>query len=232
MTTLVIDTSTSALNIALLRGGTLFEVFFDFGLHHTEHLAQETEKLLLRGETRAEELDLLGCTSGPGSFTGLRIGLSFAKGFAFGASIPLVLVPTLDLYAYGNNFFQGTVFPVIDARKKRIYTAAYENGKRSSEYLDIPPERLTEFLPKDKRVLLTGPYAPNVYDTLKSTQAETFLPLLDPTAGYPRGKALAELALQSYNTDGGDADTAGPSYIRPSEAELSTLTSRGKAAHE
>ncbi|MFP4491440.1 MAG: tRNA (adenosine(37)-N6)-threonylcarbamoyltransferase complex dimerization subunit type 1 TsaB [Spirochaetaceae bacterium] len=231
MNILALDTSTTALNISLLRENKLFEVFFDFGLHHTEHLAVETEKLLTRAEIRVEDLDLIGCTSGPGSFTGLRIGISFAKGYAYGASIPLVFIPTLELLAYGKEFFPGVVFPVIDARKKRIYTAGYEAGKRISDFLDIPPEKLIEHLPSGKRALLTGPYAYRVFDILGSLHSQSSLPLPDKTAGQSRGRALVELTEDRYNSFGGSEESAGPFYMRASEAELSAATKR-KTAHE
>lgn len=229
MNILAIDTSTTALNISLLREDSLFEIFCNFGLHHTEHLALETEKLLSRGETRVEELDLIGCTSGPGSFTGLRIGISFAKGYAFGASIPLVFVPTLDMLVYGKEFFPGSVYPVIDARKQRIYTAGYEAGKRTTDFYDIPPEELTAHLPDHKKTLLTGPFAPRVYEILKDMHNESALPLLDSAAGQSRGKALIDLTVEAYNRDGGIDESDGPFYMRQSEAELSAAIKRDAA---
>jgi tRNA threonylcarbamoyladenosine biosynthesis protein TsaB len=148
--------------------------------------------------------------------------MAFAKGFAFAHSRPLVSVPSLDMYAFGREFFPGPVFPVIDARKNRIYTAAFRDGFRTGDYLDIYPDSLASHLPEEECSLLTGPFAPQIHARCRTeTAGSRGCLLLDRLALEPRGRALAELALQRYNERGADDESTGPLYIRPSEAELS-----------
>ena len=85
------------------------------------------------------ELDLIVCSKGPGSFTGLRIGMSTAKGLSMGSGVPLVTIGTMEMMAYGLDFFDGIVVPVIDARKKRYYTAFFNNKQRITENFDLTP---------------------------------------------------------------------------------------------
>ena len=108
-------------------------------------LAQMTIQKLLdsflgRESISAADLDLIVCTRGPGSFTGLRIAMATAKGLSLGSSTPMVSIQTLDMLAYGLEYFNGVVVPIIDARKKRFYTAIYQGSKKQSDNLDLSPE--------------------------------------------------------------------------------------------
>ena len=232
MNVLAVDTSTNALQISLLFCSRFFECSCDFGLHHTEHLAVETVELLRKAGIAAEELELIACTSGPGSFTGLRIGMSFAKGYAAGLSLPLVSLPTLDLLAYGKEYFKGSVFPVIDARKNRIYTARYIGGRRVGEFLDIHPQSIVSYLSEGEQALITGPYAFELFAKVEEGLASISPPpQIDPLSLQPRGRALVDMATTYYRLHGPDDKSAGPLYVRPSEAELSASksTSGGKS---
>ncbi len=224
MKLLGIDTSGTSLSVGLLRGEAFYELYLDYGLHHTEHLANETAELLEKADISARELDLVACTSGPGSFTGLRIGMSFAKGYSFGASAPLVSIPSLDILAYGREYFDGEVYPVIDARKKRIYTAAYLHGERRGDYLDITPESFLSLPAENSMLFLTGPYAEYLlsYYHEQGVESRTIeRMILDPLAAAPRARALIDMAKKEYRERGATAHSEGPLYIRPSEAELS-----------
>lgn len=226
MNVLAVDTSSNELNLSLLCDSSFFECSFEFGLHHTEHLAVETERLLAKACTSAQALELVACSSGPGSFTGLRIGMSFAKGYAAGASLPIVSIPTLDLLAYGKEYFRGSVFPVIDARKNRIYTARYIGGRRIGEYLDIHPESIVSYLSEGEHTLITGPFAFKLFERAGEGLASIVpQPQADLLSLQSRGRALVDMAIQRYKERGADEETAGPIYVRPSEAELSASKS-------
>lgn len=225
MNVLAIDTATALLGIGLEAGENYYEFNQNVGLHHTEHLLVEIQELLKKAALKAGELDLLVVSKGPGSFTGLRIGMSAAKGFAFAAGIPLVSVPTLDLYAYGRESFDGLVVPVMDARKQRIYTAFYERGIRKSEYLDLFPASIAEHIAASKKVLFTGPYADSMLGYLSGPEVDVSLESvdmkIDPLYGSPASWQLVQLGKTLFREKGADADSDGPLYIRPSEAELS-----------
>ena len=211
-----VDTSTARLGIALALEGSYRESLLDEGLHHTEHLTAEMERLLRRSEAAAGDIDLFVCVRGPGSFTGLRIGMAAVKGLAFGNGKPLVSVPSLDLYAYGREYFPGTVLPVIDARKKRVYAALYRDGERVSDISDCTPQELHALLPNE-RVLVTGPYAPQML-SLEPFAAEGRL-VLDRSALDSRLHSLVELGRRRLKREGPDEEARGPLYIRRSEAE-------------
>ena len=106
------------------------------------------------------ELDLVVCSLGPGSFTGIRIGLATALGIGTGPGIPVVGVSTLDAIAARGKATDGDVFPVIDARKGKIYTAQFARGMRAGDYLDISPAGLAARLARRAdEPILAGPDA-------------------------------------------------------------------------
>ncbi len=218
MNILAVDTSTALLGIGLKTEQAYFEINQDIGLHHTENLLVEIDTLLRKARTACNELDLIVVSKGPGSFTGLRIGMAAAKGIAFGTSAPIISVPGLDVSAYGKSFYRGTVCPVIDARKRRVYTAFYSSGVRQSDYLDVTPEELLTLCRKYEKVLLTGPFAGELSEQWK--ESDTTIEL-DPQYGHPQTWELLHYGADLYATRGADSSAEGPLYIRPSEAEMS-----------
>ncbi len=125
--------------VALLSGNAFLELRIDTGRHHEETLMPAVDTLLRFSKLSPKDLDLVGCPSGPGPFTGLRIGMATAKGIARGAACALKTVPSLEFLATGREHWPGIVVPIIDARKKRVYAAAFKNG--------------------DQPILVTGPGA-------------------------------------------------------------------------
>ena len=155
------------------------------------------------------ELQLIVCSIGPGSFTGIRIGLATAKGMAMGISCPLVGVSSLDAYALPFAACGMDVYPLIDARKGRIYTALYRGGAREGDYLDCAPEELRQRLAASERVLLAGPDAREL--AARFGLAGSPAPYTDPLALLEAGEALLPTAPS------GDPV---PLYLRKSEAEI------------
>ena len=133
MNTLVLETSGKILTIALGAGDDFLEFVVDRGFRHSETLMPAVAMVLEQAGLEPQSLDLVGCSAGHGSFTGLRIGMATAKGIARGADCPLKAVPTLPLMAAGREHWPGIVVPVMDARKKRVYAAAFRGGERIRE---------------------------------------------------------------------------------------------------
>lgn len=221
MNVLAIDTSTAMLGLGLQTAEHYFELNQDVGLHHTENLLKEVHILLDKSTITASQLDLVVVAQGPGSFTGLRIGLSTAKGLSFGAGIPLVAVPTLDMYAYGHRIFPDWVVPVIDARKQRVYAAFYKDGAIHGDILDITPELLLRKCNTHDHFLLTGPYAGLLCGLNRQADPQLTNCTLDPLYAAPKTFALLQQGVERFQRQGGDNKYLGPLYIRPSEAELS-----------
>ncbi len=236
MNVLAIDTSTSLLGIGLRTGNNYFEFNQNVGLHHTENLLTEVYTLLTKGTTSVQELDLIVVSKGPGSFTGLRIGLSTAKGISFGSKVPLVSIPTLDMYAFGLSFYTYWICPVMDARKNRVYSAFYKGGYKEGEIYDITPEDLVEKCNSHVPIILTGPFAgslhklfrddPEYIDPEKKNPAKV---VLDPLYAAPKTFSLLEKGVQHFLQNGADSPKEGPLYIRASEAEISLM--KGGISH-
>ena len=131
-TILNIETSTDVCSVALTRDGQVLEHHEDYqGQNHARVLSPFIESVLKYVTSRELKLDAVAVSIGPGSYTGLRIGLSEAKGLCFGMNVPLVGINTLKLLTVSvmfNNFFEDEVLfaPMIDARRMEVYTAVYD----------------------------------------------------------------------------------------------------------
>jgi tRNA threonylcarbamoyladenosine biosynthesis protein TsaB len=196
---------------------------------HTVSLPRLIERLLADAGLRLEDVGGLGVSIGPGSFTGLRIGLALAKGIAFAGGVPLVGVPTLEALAWVAEAAPGeTVCAALDARKREVYAALFEAGpdgpRRLTPDLVLAPAALAERMPVG--CVVVGDAA-DVY-------AETVAPhaVVRPFATHhPRGGVVARLAAERLAA--GEAANPGslePVYVRAPEAELARATTGGTPA--
>jgi tRNA threonylcarbamoyladenosine biosynthesis protein TsaB len=223
---LALDTATPILSAALVWGERYWYRELDAGLGHSELLMEIADSLLKDAGLKTGDLDMVACMKGPGSFTGLRIGFSAAKGIALALNIPLVACPTLDCAAYPWSPWPGLVIPVIDAKKGRFFSALYCGGRRISEEMDTEPGIIGEHaLSRGDPVILTGPEAPLFLSRLKeagSDSSRRFLDRirLDPLYRKGRARELAAVAKETVIMDNGnDEKFSGPEYIRKSDAE-------------
>ncbi|MFP3960613.1 MAG: tRNA (adenosine(37)-N6)-threonylcarbamoyltransferase complex dimerization subunit type 1 TsaB [Spirochaetaceae bacterium] len=204
----------------------------DTGLHHAEYLALAARELLQAGEIAAADVDLVTCTEGPGSFTGLRIGLATAKGFAAARGVPFVTVPTLDVWGEIYRWWPGPVVPVIDARRRRFYAAVYSAGNRLCDDLDALPEEIRGALGSvlegrergSESTLVVGPgqalFAEATVGDDQGDQDPDRRGLLfaDPQ-DIVTSHALARLGHHRFRTGGAAPSSAGLRYVRQSDAE-------------
>ena len=122
MRILALETSTLAGSAALLEGGRIVgESLLDVALTHSERLMAMVDRLIQDSGWRATDLEALAVSTGPGSFTGLRIGIATAKGLALALGVPVAPVPTLDALAWNLPFADALVCPLLDARKGEVY---------------------------------------------------------------------------------------------------------------
>lgn len=143
MLTLAIDTTANTATAALSRDGALLTLYTVNGLlTHSETMLPMVEDMLKKSALTASDIDLFAVSEGPGSFTGVRIGVSLIKGLTFGADKPCVGVSTLDALAKNLDGFDGYVVPVMDARRNQVYTAIYKDGERLTEDMLIPIDEL------------------------------------------------------------------------------------------
>jgi tRNA threonylcarbamoyladenosine biosynthesis protein TsaB len=211
---LSVDTASPLLSVCLKKGDSWFEITLQDGLKHSENLMNTILLILDEGKVKKEDLELLVCTEGPGSFTGLRIGMSTVKGLSYGLGIPYTAVKTTDYMAYGYGYFHGVVVPILDARKKRYYCALFVGGKNIMGPLDLSEDDLFEILQEYERILFTGPDC--------SMISEEKRPGIYKDGNYFQGKSrqLLELGMLRFQNEGPFSEDAGPVYLRKSEAEI------------
>lgn len=215
MNVLAIDTSTRLLSVALKTDSGWAEASLDLGLKHAERVMDLVEFCVSRAGIERSEIGLVACAQGPGSFTGLRIGMATAKGIAEGLRASWIAVPTLDALAWGFDAFSGAVAPIIDGKKGRVYTAIYLHGKRATDWLDIPLAKLAALLDTYPEALATGPDA----ELFREYADERSGFRIDKRSGSPAARAIATLGEASFLRDGPGKTEEGPLYLRPSEAE-------------
>jgi tRNA threonylcarbamoyladenosine biosynthesis protein TsaB len=154
MKVLAIDSSSLVAGVAVLDGEQLlFEAYHHHKRNHSEILMPLVEEAFHSSGVHPNELDLLAVSSGPGSFTGLRIGISTVKGLAQALEKPVVSIPTLDALAWNIVGISGLICPIMDARREQVYTSLYrrsgEECNRLKPYsaLDITylAKQLTEY---------------------------------------------------------------------------------------
>ncbi len=141
---LCIETATTVCSVALCHDGKLLDKEESTDdKSHASHLTVFIEDILKRSGTEAERLDAVAVSKGPGSYTGLRIGVSVAKGIAYAADIPLIAVPTTELMYNGARKSGDYDYycPMIDARRMEVYTAVYD--KNGNEVKTISAEVIT-----------------------------------------------------------------------------------------
>ncbi len=223
MRLLGIETSTLMGSVALLDDDVVVaEYSLNVATTHSERLLVTIHRLLDESGSTLASLDGLAVAVGPGSFTGLRIGLATAKGLAFASDLPLVGVPTLDALAWGVPFAADPVCPLLDAKKGEVYTALYRHRRgemeRLSDYRALSPDRLLSELEGPVCFLGDGvlPYRDQIVNAIGDRAS--FVPA---ARRYPSGACVAELGARRLS-EGGVWDPAAlvPLYIRPSEAEL------------
>jgi tRNA threonylcarbamoyladenosine biosynthesis protein TsaB len=216
---LAIDTSTDVLALAAAHGSARVSLVLRKGLQHSPSLLPLVDRLLAELGMGAADLELIGCSVGPGSFTGIRIGLATAKGISLARGTPLVGVTTLDALARPFAFREGDLFAVLDARKGNLYAAAYRGGTRTTDYLDIPPRELAAMLAAADRPFLVSPDRDKVMELVfPGGSAQGALP--PPSSSLVDPLALLELARESFQDRGAPPGGPQPLYLRRSEAEI------------
>ena len=224
MLTLAIDTATKVCTVALCRGQELLaEYTINMGMTHSEGLLPQLEQLLARTGVRKEEIQLVAVSMGPGSFTGLRIGLATAEAMAYAWQCCLHGVDTLKALAY-NIQLEGIVLsPVLDAQKGNFYQALYQwqNGR----LVELAPVAVVNAQEALERIALQGTPAllmgecerlvKKVPDGLPTWVREAPVALR-----MPRASSVAWAALDEFDPEA-DKKIFGlePYYIRRSEAE-------------
>ncbi len=221
MKILSIDSSSVAASAAVVSDGKILsEVFANNGFTHSVTLMNVIKNALELSGSRLEDVDLIACVTGPGSFTGVRIGVACAKGLAFSENIPCVPVSTLETFPYNLSCIEGTVCGIMDARCAQVYTASfYVSGSRVKR---ITPDRavsidslIEDFSSYDGRIYLLGDGAKLVKDKTPDGNVT----LVNPGNLYQRASSAAFAAMQKSEDEYISPDRLVPSYLRLPQAE-------------
>jgi len=225
---LAFETSAKAASVALFRDGQMLgEQYQNSGLTHSQTLMVMAQELLKQCGVAPAQVQGVAVAAGPGSFTGVRIGVAAAKGFAWGAQLPLYGVSTLEAMALGLGLPSGLVCPVMDARRSQVYNALFEmqdgNCVRLTEDRAISLEDLgTELKNFEKPIFLVGDGSILCYNTLRKELPGLILPPEHRMHQRACGVGLAALA-QIARGESGDALSLVPNYLRLSQAERERL---------
>lgn len=220
MLILGIETASSAGGAALVEDMRVIAEHYSIAPRtHAERLLPAIDGLLRDYGATIRDVDLIAVSIGPGSFTGLRIGLATAKGLAFSARKPIVGVPTLDAFVQLHVPSPVRMMPVLDARKGEVFTALYdEDGRKLSPEENVKPELLAERMKEESPLLVMGDGARRYREIFEEVAGIKFAPA---EKDDPRPATVALLGRRLF-LEGKvqDVDSLLPLYIRRSDAEL------------
>lgn len=224
MLLLAFETSAKAASAALFDEKKLLgECYQNTGLTHSQTLLVMAEDLLKQCGKTAQDVTDVAVAAGPGSFTGVRIGVAAAKGFSWGAALPCWGVSTLEAMALGLGVYNGYVCPVMDARRSQVYNALFrvECGKctRIREDRAISLQELGEELQNlSAPVFLVGDGSLLCYNTLLEQVPNLVCPPEHRLHQRAAGVGLAAMAMMARG-EASDAGALRPNYLRLSQAE-------------
>ena len=228
MLILAFETSAKAASVALMDEQKLLgESYQNTGLTHSQTLMVMAEDLLKQCGKTARDVTAVAVAEGPGSFTGVRIGVAAAKGFAWGREIPCVGVSTLEAMAESLGIYEGYVCPVMDARRSQVYNALfYVNCGAVERYREDRAISLAELGQElehlDGPIFLVGDGSDLTHKTLGGQIDELILP--PEHRKHQRATGVAIIAARKLAA--GEAPSGGaltPNYLRLSQAEREKL---------
>ena len=228
MLILSFETSAKAASVALLENGKLLgESYQNTGLTHSQTLMVMAQQLLEDCGKTVSDLQAVAVAEGPGSFTGVRIGVAAAKGLAWGAELPCYGVSTLEAMALSLGAWQGYVCPVMDARRSQVYNALFSVNcgklERLGEDRAIALEDLSRELAElAGPIFLVGDGSSLTYRTLSDALPNLVLPPEHRMHQRASGVALAAQQKIAAGLPGNGAALS-PNYLRLSQAERERL---------
>lgn len=230
MLILSVDSSAAPASVCLYQDGKILADFYlNSGFTHSQTLMAMVESALKISCRTVSDIDAFAVNNGPGSFTGVRIGVSAIKGMAYAADKPCIAVSTLMSMAYNCLASDGIICACMDARRSQVYNALFRVSSgtvtrlcedRAISVADL----LDELGSYDERVMLAGDGAQLVFDSSENDN----ITLLPENIRYQRASSTAIAAFDKYNR--GEALSPAalmPSYLRLSQAERERLEKKG-----
>lgn len=231
MKILAIDTSNYPLGVAVINGDKVAaEYITNVKRNHSVRIMPAIESAMKEAEMKPADLNKIVVAEGPGSYTGVRIGVTIAKTLAWTLGIPLSGVSSLEVLAMAGRYFQGYIAPIFDARRGQVYTGLYkfDNGQLTV----VEPDQLTmisdwaeKLAGMSGQTLFIGNDVSLHLDTISGIMGEKVI-ISAPSERNPRP---SELALLGKFKPDANVHSFVPNYIRLAEAEAKWLESRSRS---
>lgn len=225
MKILAVDTSSIVAAVSVIEDGrVLGEYFINHKKTHSQKLMPMIDEMLKSLEFTPNDMDLFAASIGPGSFTGLRIGVTTIKAMAYSVQKPVISVPTLDALAYNIPETDWIICPMMDARNNQVYTALYkwQEGyqKRLTEYMGLPVAELIQIIKeKNEKVVFVGD-AVGIHMEMLEKQLNGKCRIAPPGLQLQRASSVAQIAaVKAAQGNLENCFDMVPFYLRKSQAE-------------
>jgi tRNA threonylcarbamoyladenosine biosynthesis protein TsaB len=233
MRILGIDTSTKFLSIAIYDRGKIYSYNLEVGRKLSSLITATIKKVLDAAGVDIKTIDYFACGLGPGSFTGMRVGLATVKGLSWSLKKPVVGISTLDILSRNANLADGQVIVMLDARRGLVYSAIYR--KKNNDFKKLTPDMLLTPAELFKKVKLSsvilgdavGLYRDKVLSQLKNTI------IMDGDFWYPQPHNIVRLALEKIRSGRkqlSNAFNVEPIYLYPKECQIRTSHTANRRA--
>ena len=223
MIVLSVDSSSKVATVALLKDNYLLgEYTINDKKEHSVLLMPMIDNLLKDCSLTIDDVDSYVVSKGPGSFTGLRIGMATIKGLSFGSSKPYISVSSLDALAYSVSSFDGIVCPIMDALRENVYTSLYKNVNNKFErILDYTPIDLCDLIAllkeKNEKVIFTGDALEKHRQYIEENFENAYF--APAHLSVIRASSLGEVGLKLLKEGQCDDPSSAPFYLKKPQAE-------------
>lgn len=230
MKILGIDTTTKFLSIGIYDNAKVYEYNLETGTKLSSLLAETLKRILGALGWQASQIDYFACGLGPGSFTGIRVGLSTIKGLTYSLNKPIVGIPTLDILAKNVKMTNGYIAPIIDAKRNFIYCSFYKikDGllKRITPYMLLTLEDFFRKIKDIKHRTLNIEHTEILGDAVNLYRQELLrnikgVTILDKDYWYPKGHSIIDLAQEKIKDKKfNNPFKIQPIYLYPKECQI------------
>lgn len=223
MKILSIDSSSKVATAAIVNeDGLIAEYTLNNKAEHSILIMEMIDNLLKSSNLTINDIDGFAVSKGPGSFTGLRIGMATIKGLSLGSNKPYISISTLDALAYSLLNFDGIICPIMDALRDSVYTGLYKNNNGVLETLLEPSaldleELVTLLKDKNEKVIFTGDGLLKHKEYLKNNLEKAYFP--PNHLSVIRASSLAELGLIKLTKGISDDPNSSPFYLKKPQAQ-------------
>lgn len=213
MKALAIDSSSQFLTVYAQNDNLTCSMTLDIGVKQVEYILSMIENVLNEITLKPQDLQFTALCTGPGSFTGLRLGFAALKAIQTSCKVPVFGIPTLEALAQDFLWYEGMVIPCLDARRNRFYVSLFENNKQIEGPLDIDANQIYEKIKDKKNVLLVGSGAELLKTQLKELNEKLSVNCISNS--HNSGKSLIYLASKKFENNEKTIESyEGPYYIR------------------